>query len=388
MNCKYKNNLEYTDKKVGHFVYFLNNKILFLINQRSLKMFYFSVLFIFLQKRTKMSSKRSSKYFYLKAFPQKLWYLINLNNETSIQWTESGESILIDSLEFSIKFIKTENIFFKYSNYNSFVRQLNLYGFKKLSKRIKFDNIQEYKHKYFIRDREDLLEQVKRKYFENRSLTFSTKIDSMLAKRKPFTSLNECNRLEPSAKLASRHVKWTSKRNRKISTRKLDSLDWLYSNGEKNIFENQTLNLDSKPTTKSEDVESNLNNEYIFASCEPSTSSMTTIINQNCDDPNVKGKVSEFEANDSYIFLGVSPYDNFYISCSELFQSLPNIDSLHLACSDDFNSVSNHVITLSNPEQYELESGREEIFPKENIDSQPDIINHDLFLSQYNFTSS
>ncbi|KAF2457110.1 hypothetical protein BDY21DRAFT_257923, partial [Lineolata rhizophorae] len=81
-----------------------------------------------------------------------------------IRWSDSGKSfIVVDEDEFAKKLIPE---LFKHNNYASFVRQLNMYGFHKkvglsdnsmrASER-KAKAPSEYAHKYFRRDRPDLL---------------------------------------------------------------------------------------------------------------------------------------------------------------------------------------------------------------------------------------
>lgn len=78
-------------------------------------------------------------------FPAKLWYLVNNPAYESIQWDSQGEVIMIKSGLFereilSPGIVPSNNICtFKTTNYSSFVRQLNLYGFKKAN----LDNIQQ-----------------------------------------------------------------------------------------------------------------------------------------------------------------------------------------------------------------------------------------------------
>ncbi|XP_026994825.1 uncharacterized protein LOC113638049 isoform X2 [Tachysurus fulvidraco] len=68
-------------------------------------------------------------------FPSKLWHLVNDPQISSIYWDESGEGILICKKTFKAEVLFTANKmkkYFKTTDFISFLRQLNLYGFKKV----------------------------------------------------------------------------------------------------------------------------------------------------------------------------------------------------------------------------------------------------------------
>ncbi|VDP34302.1 unnamed protein product [Soboliphyme baturini] len=101
-------------------------------------------------------------------FLHKLWKIVNstdVNYHTT--WDEDGFSFIItDTEKFSRDVLP---YFFKHGNLNSFVRQLNMYGFRKVSsmergtlKSIKEVHIQ-FQHPYFVRDYPDLLFLIRRK---------------------------------------------------------------------------------------------------------------------------------------------------------------------------------------------------------------------------------
>ncbi|KAM8977092.1 heat shock factor protein 5 [Pelodytes ibericus] len=71
-------------------------------------------------------------------FPAKLWRLVNSPRYQSICWDSRGEGIIIDQQLFesellcASKSMSENNELFKTSNFTSFIRQLNLYGFRKV----------------------------------------------------------------------------------------------------------------------------------------------------------------------------------------------------------------------------------------------------------------
>lgn len=100
------------------------------------------------------------------AFILKLWNMVNdPANEEFIQWTPDGESFKVLSKENFEKEILPK--YFKHSNYSSFVRQLNMYGWHKVQDITagaiqSGDEIRQFKSPYFIRGREDLLDNIVR----------------------------------------------------------------------------------------------------------------------------------------------------------------------------------------------------------------------------------
>lgn len=101
-------------------------------------------------------------------FPQKLWRIVNECNTGAIQWGIYGKTILIDYNLFQAQYLECEIPKFKTRNMTSFVRQLNMYGFKKMQTQVKNDssrccNIHEFFHNCFRFGRSDLLDNVKRR---------------------------------------------------------------------------------------------------------------------------------------------------------------------------------------------------------------------------------
>ncbi|KAI4886331.1 hypothetical protein NFI96_012230, partial [Prochilodus magdalenae] len=72
-------------------------------------------------------------------FPAKLWWLVNSPQNRSIRWDSNGEAVIIDQQLFEAELLspglrtsgKSPECF-KTTNFTSFIRQLNLYGFRKL----------------------------------------------------------------------------------------------------------------------------------------------------------------------------------------------------------------------------------------------------------------
>lgn len=95
-------------------------------------------------------------------FIQKVYDLVqDAETADTVSWEESGESFVIWRVgDFTEKVLPA---YFKHSNMSSFVRQLNQYGFHKIS-----HERWEFQHEFFRRDRPDLLSQIKRNRPERR----------------------------------------------------------------------------------------------------------------------------------------------------------------------------------------------------------------------------
>ncbi|EIE90772.1 hypothetical protein RO3G_15483 [Rhizopus delemar RA 99-880] len=92
-----------------------------------------------------------------------------------ISWSYSGSSFIVCNLmEFSKDVLPKH---FKHNNFSSFVRQLNMYGFHKVNKSprghrtLAENQIWEFSHKKFLRNRIDLLDDIKRKAIEVENTT-------------------------------------------------------------------------------------------------------------------------------------------------------------------------------------------------------------------------
>ncbi|XP_017504686.1 heat shock factor protein 4 isoform X8 [Manis javanica] len=102
------------------------------------------------------------------AFLGKLWALVgDPGTDHLIRWSPSGTSFLVSDQSRFAKEVLPQ--YFKHSNMASFVRQLNMYGFRKVVSieqggllRPERDYV-EFQHPSFVRGREQLLERVRRK---------------------------------------------------------------------------------------------------------------------------------------------------------------------------------------------------------------------------------
>ncbi|KAK9694238.1 hypothetical protein K7432_013513 [Basidiobolus ranarum] len=95
-----------------------------------------------------------------------------------ISWNYSGNSFIVCNItEFSKDVLPKH---FKHNNFSSFVRQLNMYGFHKVNKSprghrtLAENQIWEFSHPKFLRDRPDLLDDIKRKALESETLRRET----------------------------------------------------------------------------------------------------------------------------------------------------------------------------------------------------------------------
>ncbi|XP_046389071.1 heat shock factor protein isoform X2 [Ischnura elegans] len=101
------------------------------------------------------------------AFLAKLWKLVEDPTTNSlIAWSSEGSSFLIrNQAQFSRELLP---LYYKHNNLASFIRQLNMYGFRKISSvdsgGLKLDKDEmEFAHKYFLRGHPYLLDNIKRK---------------------------------------------------------------------------------------------------------------------------------------------------------------------------------------------------------------------------------
>ncbi|CEP10918.1 hypothetical protein [Parasitella parasitica] len=108
----------------------------------------------------------------------KLYMVSDRRNQHLISWNPSGSSFLVCNATRFAQEVLPEH--FKHSNFSSFVRQLNMYGFHKINKSPRGqrgnneNEIWEFSHPKFQRGRPDILEDIKRKAMDSELLRRET----------------------------------------------------------------------------------------------------------------------------------------------------------------------------------------------------------------------
>jgi len=106
------------------------------------------------QDNSRASKNESKK----SIFPQKLWRMVNDQQfESAVRWTKDGTSFLVFENPLRNMCLGKENHIFFTKQPKSFVRQLHLYGFRKINKN-------QFMHQYFQRDQPELIKHIKRTY--------------------------------------------------------------------------------------------------------------------------------------------------------------------------------------------------------------------------------
>lgn len=117
-------------------------------------------------------------------FVEKTYELVSVgcmsNNQESknkdlVRWSEAGDTLIIQDINtFSDKILPE---YFNHCNYSSFIRQLNMYGFRK-ENREKKTGQEEYRHEFFKKNHKELLKNITRKRRnEDSELSSARKVD-------------------------------------------------------------------------------------------------------------------------------------------------------------------------------------------------------------------
>lgn len=101
-------------------------------------------------------------------FPAKLWRLVNNPEVKSICWNNRGDGIIVNQWLMEREVLSPASTLsntdtFKTTNYSSFVRQLNLYGFRK-AETVNRENpdIHHFCHPHFKQNHPELLSSMRR----------------------------------------------------------------------------------------------------------------------------------------------------------------------------------------------------------------------------------
>ncbi|EGG08932.1 uncharacterized protein MELLADRAFT_42736, partial [Melampsora larici-populina 98AG31] len=107
------------------------------------------------------------------AFVSKLFKILELEEKRLISWSTLGERFLVfNPIEFSKLILP---LHFKHNNWQSFVRQLNMYGFHKVHNSSTSGHAWEFRHPHFRKGRPDLITLIKRKSTRNSTSSTTTK---------------------------------------------------------------------------------------------------------------------------------------------------------------------------------------------------------------------
>uniref|UniRef100_H0XHX0 HSF-type DNA-binding domain-containing protein n=1 Tax=Otolemur garnettii TaxID=30611 RepID=H0XHX0_OTOGA len=105
------------------------------------------------------------------SFPQKLWMIVENKVFKSVNWSDKGDTMVIEEDLFQREILRrrgTEKIF-ETDSLKSFIRQLNLYGFRKIRSNNSSvpsqgeKKMMVYQHSNFQRDKPHLLEKIQKK---------------------------------------------------------------------------------------------------------------------------------------------------------------------------------------------------------------------------------
>ncbi|KAG0145606.1 hypothetical protein CROQUDRAFT_63694 [Cronartium quercuum f. sp. fusiforme G11] len=106
------------------------------------------------------------------AFVPKLFSILEEEDQNLISWSNKGERFMVSNPITFSKFILPQH--FKHNNWQSFVRQLNMYGFNKCNDSERAGLVWEFRHPNFRKSRPDLLPLIKRRSSRTATTTTSS----------------------------------------------------------------------------------------------------------------------------------------------------------------------------------------------------------------------
>ena len=86
--------------------------------------------------------------------------LENSDNEQYVRWSADGKSFIVLNQERFTNHVLRK--YFRHTQFTSFVRQLNFYGFRKIVSLVRLEEQAEFKHSFFIRGKANLLPLIQR----------------------------------------------------------------------------------------------------------------------------------------------------------------------------------------------------------------------------------
>ena len=181
-------------------------------------------------------------------FPHKLWQMINdCRLRSAIRWTDDGKGFYVFENQLKLLCLGKENKMFYTQKPRSFIRQLHLYGFRKINKN-------QFTHQFFQRDKPNLLYNIKRAY-KSTPATSSTN-DSPILSSSPSCSLS--SNYEPSNQIAQELPTYDN--NNQLLTNCYSIDEYYYDNNQLPTIDNYSINEDNILSLYNNDVYNTFDN--------------------------------------------------------------------------------------------------------------------------------
>lgn len=173
------------------------------------------------------------------AFVTKLWTMVNdPANQELINWSDDGLSFIVDNRELFVQQVLPK--YFKHSNFASFVRQLNMYGWHKVqdvnSGSLHSDERWQFNNENFQRGKPELLDQIVR----NKPQDDADEAESAQQQANGFKGINVKLLMNELSTLKTNQLKITKELSR---VRQDNELLWqeLFTTREKNAVQNEKI---------------------------------------------------------------------------------------------------------------------------------------------------